>query len=259
MKKLLLILLCSPFLVFSQELKDFTKEPGYIRYIDPIYDLMPTSSCGEIIDYTHYSASFCEEYKLSEWTIHFLTPNRLSNNTRRTNNFRKDPQLNGRDASLSDFKGSGYDRGHMVPAGDMTFDITSMSETFYMTNISPQHPSFNRGGLKNLESKIRGWVMEFDSVTIITGFVKGDSPDLIVDYAGTVPVPAYFYKVFIDLQRKRSIAFVMPNQKITKPLMEYVVSIDYLERITGLDFFYKLPDDIEMLFEIDTGIKEVNR
>lgn len=220
---------------------------------------MPTSSCGEIIDYTHYSASFCEEYKLSEWTIHFLTPDRLGN-TKRTEDFRQDPQLKGRDASKLDFYKSGYDRGHMVPAGDMTFDMTSMSESFYMTNMSPQNPSFNRSGWRKLESKIREWVIEYDSVTIITGFVKGENPDLIDEYIGTgVLIPAYFYKVFIDIQRKRSIAFLMPNQKITKPLMEYVVSIDYLESITGLDFFYKLSDDIEMLFEIDTGIKEVNR
>tara|TARA_B100000161_G_C33552781_1_gene416210 strand:+ start:113 stop:934 length:822 start_codon:yes stop_codon:yes gene_type:complete len=273
MKKLLLILLCFPFLVFSQELKDFTKEPGYKRKINPIYEYMPTSSCGEIINYTHFSVSFCEEYKLSEWTIHFLTPNRLSKNVGRTDDFRQDPQLNGRDASLSDFYRSGYDRGHMVPAGDMTFDITSMSETFYMTNMSPQHPSFNRGGWKRLENKIREWVLEFDSVVIITGFVKGENPgynkfgdlvmdpeNYIIDYIGrNVAIPGFFYKVFIDIQNKKSIAFVMPNEKITKPIMDYSVSIDFLESITGLDFFYKLPDDIEMLFEVDTGIKEVNR
>ena len=230
---------------------------------------MPTSSCGEIINYTHYTASFCEEYKLSEWTIHFLTPDRFGT-TERTDNFRQDPQLKGRDASLLDYYRSGYDRGHMVPAGDMTFDMTSMSESFYMVNISPQNPYLNRGGWKKLESKIREWVYEFDSIVIITGIIKGekagydkfgnlimDPKDYIIDYAGTVPVPGYMYKVFIDLQRKKSIAFVIPNQKITKPLMEYSVSIDFLESITGLDFFYKFPDEIELMFEIDTGVKEI--
>lgn len=266
MIRILIILLFIPNVVFSQELKDFTKEPGYSPYSHlEYYKYMPESSCGEIINYTHYSASFCEEYKLSEWTIHFLTPDRLGT-TDRTNDFRQDPQLKGRDASLLDFYRSGYDRGHMVPAGDMTFDMTSMSESYYMTNMSPQTLHFNRGGWRKLESKIREWVFEFDSVIVITGFVKGENPgynkygdllmdpkDYIIGYAGTVPVPGYFYKVFIDIQRKRSIAFVMPNQKITKNIMEYTVSIDYLECITGLDFFYKFPDNIEILFEMDTG------
>ena len=215
---------------------------------------MPESSCGEIIDYSYYSVSFCEQYRLSEWAIYYMTPDRFGS-TRRTDNFRQDPQLNGRDASLYHFKGSGYDRGHLVPAADMTWDIERISETFFMTNISPKSPSFNRGGNKELESKIREWIIEFDTVAIITGWVTSDIQHYISE--DSIPVPNYFYKVFIDIQRKRSIAFLLPNMKITKPIMEYVISIDYLESITGLDFFYKLPDNIEILFEMDTGNNEI--
>ena len=238
MKKLMILFLF-PFIVVAQ--KD-------LKYYE---QYMPESSCGEIINYSYYSASFCEEYRLSEWTIYYMRMDRFAAN--RTDNFRQDPNLNGRDASLLDFRGSGYDRGHMVPAADMKFNSIAMSESFYMTNITPQNPSFNRGGLKDLESKFRSWSKNFDEIIIITGFVK--DPDYIIDYIGPnqVPVPAYFYKIFIDIGNRRSIAFLLPNEDLIKDVIEYSVSIEYLESITGLDFFYKLSDEIELLFEVYLG------
>tara|TARA_B110000238_G_scaffold173562_1_gene192734 strand:+ start:90 stop:866 length:777 start_codon:yes stop_codon:yes gene_type:complete len=258
MKKIIILLFFLPNLVFGQT-ESWWHEPSSDYGIDlhNYEKYMPTSSCGEILNYSYFSVSFCEEYKLSEWTIHYLTPDRLTySSSRKGIEFRKDPRLNGRDNSKLDFYKSGYDRGHMVPAADMAFDKTRLTETFFLTNITPQTAGFNRGGWKVLEERIRDWVVEFDTVAIITGFVKGDNPDNLLGYAGSVPVPKYFYKIFIDIQRKRSIAFLMPNEKITKDIIEYVVPIDYLEKITGLDFFYKLPDDVELSFEINTGNKK---
>ena len=243
MKKLLLILLCFPLLSLGQTAP--LDLENYEQY-------MPTSSCGEIIHYSYYSVSFCDKYKLSEWTIHYLTPDRLGGKQERTNDFRQDPRLNGRDASLSDFKRSVYDRGHLVPAADLSFDSTRMSETFFMTNMSPQTASFNRGGWKQVESRIRDWVHEFDTVAIITGFVTGDYPIDIIDYIGdSVAVPKYFYKVFIDIQGKRSLAFLMPNERITGDIYDYLITIKDLENITGLDFFYKVDDMDEIIFEMN--------
>ena len=250
MKKALILFLLFPFIVFSQEdLKH------YEQY-------MPKSSCGNIINYNYYSASFCEKFKLSEWTIYYSTMNRLSGSVSRTNNFRQDRSLKGKDAKLSDYKYSGYDRGHLVPAGDMRFNEIAMSESFYMVNITPQEAYFNRGGFKELESKFRSWVFEFDTIIIISGWVTTDirhyiKGDVYSDEPedSFIPIPNYFYKVFIDPNNKRSIAFLLPNEKITKGILDYVVSIDYLESVTGLDFFYKLPKDIERSFEIDTGDK----
>tara|TARA_B100000700_G_C14977156_1_gene824458 strand:- start:338 stop:1078 length:741 start_codon:yes stop_codon:yes gene_type:complete len=215
---------------------------------------MPESSCGEIINYSYYSVSFCEQYKLSEWSIHLLTKERLLNaQYPRKSRFRQDPNLNGRDASVENYRGSGYDKGHLVPMRNMAFNEVGLSESLFMTNIAPQNPSFNRGRMKELEYKFRSWVKDFDEIVIITGFVK--DPEYIIEYIGPnqVPVPAYFYKIFIDIGNRRSIAFLLPNEKITKNVIEYSVSIDYLESITGLDFFYKLSDEIELLFEIDSG------
>lgn len=239
----LILLFIKPVICFTQslELKNYE-------------DYMPTSNCGEIIHYNYYSISFCEEYKLSEWTIHYLTPDKLGTQ-KRTNDFRKDPQLNGRDASLSDFKGSGFDRGHMVPAGDMTYNKTCMSESFFMTNISPQLPNFNRGAWKEIEIQIREWVKEYDTAAIITGAIHEKYPKKITKWVGdSLPVPNYFYKIFIDIQRKKSIAFLMPNKKITREIDDYIISIRELEKRTGLDFFYKLNNRDEKLLEKESNI-----
>ena len=258
MKKGLLILLFLPSLVLSQELKDFTKDPGFDKDSYGYEIFMPTSTCGEIIDYTNYSVSFCEEYRLSEWAIYYKdAPGYITGGfSRKGLNFKRDPKLNGRDGGNVWYYKNVWDKGHLVPAAHMNDNYASLRETFLFTNCTPQHESFNRGVMKELEKKIRQWNNEFGRVAIITGWVIEDDLDYI--YTGLpplMPIPKYYYKVFVDISNNRSIAFLIPNKKSTKPLLEYVVSIDYLESVTGLDFFYKLPKDIERSFEIDTGDK----
>jgi endonuclease G len=303
MKKGLLILLFLPSLVFSQEpfrlkssktsedtkfkLKDFTKEPGYTKLsssVDSIsfplygYEMyMPTSTCGEIINYNNFSVSFCEEYRLPEWAIYYRNSSNSEHiYSRRGLNFKRDPNLKGRDADNGAYYMNPYDKGHLVPAADMNDNYESLKETFLFTNCVPQHERLNRGPMNQLEAKIRKWTIEFDNIAIITGWVVGDIKYYIYgketisekenntlkkktstfSTSRYIPVPKYFYKVFIDTQRKRSIAFILPNEELTKPLLEYAVSIDYLESVTGLDFFYKLSDADELSFELSTGNKK---
>jgi len=242
MKKLLLLLL--PLSVFPQsDIVSETDLKNYEKY-------MPTSKCGEIIHYNYYSVSFCEDDRISEWAIYYMTPDRIGT-SKRTNDFRQDINLNQRDASLEDYKGSGFDRGHLVPAADMSLDKERMSQSFLMTNITPQSPSFNRGVFRSLESQVRSWIYDFDTIVVITGCIDTSSKHQTIG-DGKVRVPELFYKVFIDISRKTSIAFILPNKKAEKTLFDYVYSIDYLEELTGLDFFYKLPDDIEESFESET-------
>jgi endonuclease G len=136
----------------------------------------------------------------------------------------------------------------------MYFSQTAMDEAYFMTNATPQISYLNRGGFKALESKFRKWIIEFKSIIIISGC----TPKITESHIGKsgIPVPKFFYKIFIDPKNKRSIAFLFPNAKVTQDLFDYVVSIDYLESVTGLDFFYKLSDEDELSFEIDTGNKK---
>lgn len=239
---ILYLLFCNSLLVFSQQdLKVYE-------------DYMPESKCGEVINYTHYSVSYCEKYKLSEWSIHYMTEERVFGDVDRTDNFRLDNK--GRGASLSNYYKSGYDRGHMVPAGDMKFNQTAMNESFFLTNISPQNPSFNRGINKKIESKFREWVVfDFDTIIIITGFVMDE--DLFNGFIGPdrIPIPSYSYKIFIDKINHRSLAFLVPmNKKIKGRMFDYIISIDELETIADIDFFEKMPLEEEILYEMDTNM-----
>ncbi len=108
-------------------------------------DLLPTSTTGQIVEHTYFTLSYSEDHEQAEWVYYELTPMLINGTQARTDNFRPDPKVSTVSAQLSDYKGSGYDRGHLCPAGDMKLNKTAMSETFYLSNMSPQEASFNRG------------------------------------------------------------------------------------------------------------------
>jgi len=119
-----------------------------------------------------------------------------------------------------------------------------MSESFYMSNMSPQEPSFNRGIWKKLESTVRNWAVKEDTIYVVTGGVLSSSKGSIGP--NRVTVPEYYYKVIYDpTGEKKMIALVLPNKKCTKHLQVYVVSVDHIENITGIDFSPALPDKLE--------------
>ena len=147
---------------------------------------------------------------------------------------------------MDDYKSTGYDRGHLAPAEDFSFSTSAMSESFYMSNISPQHPSFNYGIWKDLEDLVRKWGAN-STLYVVSGPVFGSCLSTIG--TNNVCIPESYYKVIYDLSEKKMIAFVMPNEKGTKSLKEYVCTTDYLEKITNIDFFPILDDKLERKLE----------
>jgi len=124
-------------------------------------EFVPVSGNGQLVRHAHYSLSYSEAHEQAEWVYYELTSSEARNNSYdRSDNFREDGEVRTGSASLADYRGSGYDRGYLAPAGDMAFSSTGMSESFYMSNMSPQHPSFNRGIWKQLESLVRAWATE---------------------------------------------------------------------------------------------------
>ena len=125
-----------------------------------------------------------------------------------------------------------------MPAADMTWSEVALSESFYYSNMSPQHPSFNRGVWKRLESKVRSWCMESDSLFIITGPVVNTIFDVIGQ--NRIAVPCAYFKVIIRFKqnKKEGIAFLLPNTSSKETLESYVYSIDSLEHVVGIDFFH---------------------
>lgn len=214
-------------------------------------ELLPTSTTGKVIEHTYFTLSYSEEHLQAEWVYYVLTPEFVKGNVARTDDFRPDPMIS-ESAQLIDYKGSGYDRGHLCPAADMKHNHTAMSETFYLSNMSPQHPSFNRGIWKKLEAVVRNWSVELGEIYVVTGGVLTSNMGSI----GTnkVRVPNYYYKVVYDPSEPKMIGFVLPNEKGTQPLESYVVNVDSVEVLTGINFFHKLKDSIQNVLESHSDV-----
>ncbi len=219
-------------------------------------DYLPTSIIDQIIKHGHYSLSYSEAIEQAEWVAYKLTASMVSGSVSRTDNFRIDPKIASGSASLADYKGSGFDRGHLCPAGDMKVSHTSMSESFFMSNMSPQHPSFNRGIWKKLESLVRSWALQEQEIIVVTGPVFSSNRGSIG--TNVVTVPGYYYKVIYDVTGKQKmIGFILPNEKGTKDLKEYAVSVDKVESVTGIDFFYQmLSNDKEEALESTISVND---
>ena len=205
-------------------------------------EIPETTLKDNVILHSGYSLIYDEQHEQAAWVAYTLTAGETIKHSERTNDFRPDPTVTSGTATDEDYASSGYDRGHLAPAGDMSWSSTAMKESFYYSNISPQEPAFNRGIWKKLEELCRDWATENDSVCIVTGPVLTKSLKTI----GTnkVSVPTYYYKVILDCSPPslKGIAFLIPNCGSPSPVKKYVVSIDSVEMITGINFFPLLPD-----------------
>ena len=204
------------------------------------------ASRGELVRHTYYVLSYDSVHKQADWVYYVPLIAEEGAKAERTNNFREDPLVSSGSASPSDYTKSGYDRGHLCPAGDMTQSEEAMSETFYMSNMSPQVPAFNRGIWKSLEEQVRKWGVR-EQIYVVTGPVFTDNKGTIGK--NRVTVPGYYYKVVYSPSRQQMIGFILPNEKVRKKLTDYVVSVDSVENFTGLDFFPQLPDSLENRLE----------
>ncbi len=196
-----------------------------------------------ILSYSGFDLAYNEQYEQAAWVAYVLTREEIeSGSIERTDNFRPDKNLATGSASLADYRGSGFDRGHLAPAGDMQWASEAMSESFLMSNMSPQRPAFNRGVWKRLESEVRNWAIEKDSIYVITGPVLTSIDSFIGE--NQVGIPPYYYKVLVDLSPPDHslIAFLLPNSASSDSLMHFAISVDSLEQVTGYNFFAWAPD-----------------
>ncbi|PTM03410.1 MAG: DNA/RNA endonuclease [Bacteroidetes bacterium] len=231
----ILLFLSGPF-GFSQELTQFFPQSG-----------------GSIVQHTHYSLAYSEEHEQAIWVFYELESEEAKGGFKRRDDFRADPLVTTESATLADYKASGYDRGHLAPAADMAFSENAISESFYMSNMSPQKPSFNRGIWKKLEAQFRDWALADGSLYIVTGPVL--SPGLAKMGSNAVSIPKYYYKLALDFDADElgAIAFLLPNTGLKADLQNFIISIDSLESITGIDFFAGLDDQLEAQFEAQAG------
>lgn len=216
---------------------------------------MPSSTTGQIIHHNFYSLSYSEKDEQAEWVAYELTKAQLKNSDFKRPYFEVDPAVKTKSAHWKNYKKSGYDRGHLCPAGDREFSKAAYEETFLTSNISPQRHDFNAGVWNRLEQKVRYWAKKYDGVFVVTGGVLKDKIGTIGDER--VTVPESFYKIIYDRSRgeDRMIAFLMNHNESNKPLYSFVTTVDHIEELTGIDFFPALDDEQENRLEASAEYK----
>ncbi|GAB2773301.1 hypothetical protein GCM10027275_15320 [Rhabdobacter roseus] len=219
--------------------------------------LPATTPSDQLVRRTGYTLKYFEKYEQAAWVAQVLTAQQIQGKEARENVFLNDPEVKSGSAVTADYTRSGYDRGHLAPAADFKNSSQAMKESFYMSNVSPQDPAFNRGVWSELEKLVRAWAYKYDKIYVVTGPVL--KPGLQeIGRLNRVAVPEQFYKVvlYVNPPYVKGIAFLMKNEGSDLPLHKFVVSIDEVERLTGIDFFPRLPDDIERRVEARSNPRE---
>ena len=201
------------------------------------------------IAHNYYTVTYMPKYKDPYAVSYILTKKMVSGKhySRDNDHFEKDPMLSSNYSLSSDYTRTGYDRGHMCPSGDMAFSEEAQAETFFMSNITPQKPKFNRGIWKELEEKVRDWAKKNDSLYVVVGAVYSKRPKRIG--ANKVAVPSKFYKVVVDISKKdgyKAIAFLLKNYNYpdSTNFMNYAITVDSLEKLLNINFFANYSDSI---------------
>jgi endonuclease G len=203
-----------------------------------------------IVEHFAYKLVYSETHEQAKWVFYKLTKDNLNGaSVDRSNRFKQDPLIATQSASSNDYRGSGYDRGHLAPAADMAWSKLAMDESFYYSNMSPQSPSFNRGIWKKLESQVRRWALLYDSIYVITGPVLDSG---LVSIGSNVSIPKRYYKSVLKYSDDipSVMAFLLPNEGSKLPLQNFTLSVDSLEQISGLDFYSSMRDTLQKNLEV---------
>jgi endonuclease G len=238
MRKFLILL----FLLFSF----FKADCQYFEQsLEPI-----SKTNDQLINHKYYSLAYNETHKQAYWVYYRLTPDFINGNAQRKNNFKPEPLIEKNTVALEDYKESGFDRGHLCPAGSMRINQLAMDESFYLSNISPQRSGFNRGIWKILEEQVRIWVVQEDTLFVVTGPIFKDRRRSIGTHK--ITIPAAYYKVIYDpTADKKMAAFILPHKKSKENIFLFAVSVDEVEQQTGIDFFSGLDDELEKRLEAE--------
>ncbi|MDX1904912.1 MAG: DNA/RNA non-specific endonuclease [Thermonemataceae bacterium] len=214
-------------------------------------EIPKSSFSDEIIQHSYYTLAYSEEHEQARWVAYKLSKKNLSHKvTRRNEHFEPDPKVSTGSAIPADYGGSGYDRGHLAPAGDFTANETMMKETFFMSNMSPQKPLCNRETWRLLEEQVRRWAEKKGEIYVITGPVFAEKMPHI-GKKNKIAVPPAYFKIIYEPAQKKAIAFIVPNINKKEDYKTYQVKVDEVEKATQLDFLHLLSDELEQKIEAE--------
>ncbi|MEH0699867.1 DNA/RNA non-specific endonuclease [Vibrio owensii] len=205
---------------------------------------MPSANSDQFLCRDGYAVGYNYDTKNADWVAYHVTAESVNITNKRSNSFKEDTEMpDYARSTLADYKGSGYDRGHLAPSATMDFTRESMKQSFLMSNMSPQLPGFNRVGWRVLEEHVRDLANEYNELYVVTGPIYEGNEGTI---GNGVVIPSAFYKVILDPSFDEAIAFIVPHRDVSSSeLANFITTIDEVERQTGLDFFAQTPDSIE--------------
>ena len=210
----------------------------------------------QILKRKAFVVSYNKDTKCPNWVAWYLTADHVDGEWARSNDYREDYDVPAPRATNDDYRGNLWSRGHMCPAGDNKWDADAMSETFLLSNMCPQNRSLNSGLWNRVEIDCRKWAKKYGGVYIVCGPLYYDKEHEVIGY-NKVVVPEAFFKVILCLEGKpKAIGFIVKNNEGAKKKDQYVNSVDEVERITGIDFFPALPDEIENVVEATANLRQ---
>lgn len=212
--------------------------------------MMLSDHQGQIISREGYTLSYNKWRLIPDWVAYELTYQETLGQVPREKGFYPDPKAGRAQATVDDYKYSGWDRGHMAPAGDMKWSVVAMKESCYFTNICPQDPDLNGGKWRILEEKCRDLAADYSQIQIVCGPII-ENAKLGSIGNNHVLIPDAFFKVLLVKQKGQyeSIGFYFKNEPASHSLRSYACTIDEIEQKAGMDFFSGLADDIEKSVE----------
>jgi endonuclease G len=201
-----------------------------------------------------YAVGYNYSSKVADWVSYQVTAESANAQIARTDDFREDLDLPSQARStLSDFSGSGYDRGHLAPAATVGFSRTAMSQSFLLSNMAPQLPEFNRGGWSDLESGVRTCANKVGALSVVAGPIY-EQPVPSTIGAGVRVATSFYMLIMKDSAPRQAVAFIVPHRAFAiEELPDFAVPVDRLEQKLSYDFFNKLPVAEQAAFENNAG------
>lgn len=204
-----------------------------------------------------YRLSYNPATRLPVWVAWHLTAEHTDGPySRKGIKFAEDEDVPVPRATNMDYVNSGYDRGHICPSGDNKWSEEAQLQSFLYTNCCPQLHNLNAGDWNELEGKCRKWAQQYGGVYIVSGPLLLNKKHKTIG-KNKVVVPEAFFKVVLCMEGEpKAIGFIYRNEANNKTMLSYVNTVDDVERLTGLDFFSALPDEVEREVEAKADLAD---
>lgn len=243
--------------VASKQMAIVQEEPGqWTKDID--LPLPLTDKAEQLLYRKAYVVSYNKDTRQPNWVAWHLTAQHADGDVPRPGAaWHEDMEVPAPRAYHADYRNTGWDRGHMCPAGDNKWDETAMYESFLMTNACPQHKNLNSSDWNEIEQSCRGWAKKYGDIYIVCGPIFMNQKHDTIGY-NRIPVPEAFFKVIACLNpdNPKGIGFICRNTEGNRKKDFYVNSISQVERITGMTFFPNLPEDLSSKVKTTSDLSE---